>query len=233
MLRVADLRVAHGDVRVLHGVTLEVGRGEIVSLVGANGAGKSTTLRAISGLLPIEHGEVVFDGAPIVGLAPAAIVARGLSQVPEGRQLFTTLTVRENLELGAYTRRARAAMGRTMAEVFALFPRLAEREHQVVGTLSGGEQQMVAIGRALMANPRLLLCDEISLGLAPIVIRDIYAALPAIQSEGVSLLLVEQDIHQALSVARRVYCFQEGRASLAGEPAALSHDDIRRAYFGI
>ena len=203
MLRVADLHVARGDVRVLHGVTLEVGAGEIVSLVGANGAGKSTTLRAVSGLLPIARGSVVFDGAPIAGLTPAAIVERGLSQVPEGRQLFTTLTVRENLELGAYTPRARAASTRTMAEVFALFPRLEEREAQVVGTLSGGEQQMVAIGRALMALPRLLMLDETSLGLDPLQTRVIFRTISRINTEGRSVLLVEQNLAAALGIAHR------------------------------
>lgn len=234
MLRVTDLRVAHGDVRVLHGVTLEVGPGEIVSLVGANGAGKSTALRAISGLLPIEHGEVVFDGAPIARLAPAAIVARGLSQVPEGRQLFTTLTVRENLELGAYTRRARAAMGRTMAEVFGLFPRLAEREHQVVGTLSGGEQQMVAIGRALMALPRMLMLDEPSLGLDPLQTRLIFQTIVRINAEGRPVLLVEQNLAAALRIAHRAYVLENGRMALTGTGAELLTDTrTRKAFLGL
>ena len=234
MLRVTDLHVAHGDVRVLHGVTLEVGAREIVSLVGANGAGKSTTLRAISGLLPIERGGVVFDDATIAGMAPAAIVERGLSQVPEGRQLFTTLTVRENLELGAYTRRARGAMARTMAEVFALFPRLAEREGQVVGTLSGGEQQMVAIGRALMALPRMLMLDEPSLGLDPLQTRVIFRTIVQINAEGRSVLLVEQNLAAALRIAHRAYVLENGRMVLTGTGAELLTDErTKKAFLGL
>jgi len=234
LLRVTDLHVAHGDVRVLHGVTLEVGAREIVSLVGANGAGKSTTLRAISGLLPIERGGVVFDDATIAGMAPAAIVERGLSQVPEGRQLFTTLTVRENLELGAYTRRARGAMARTMAEVFALFPRLAEREGQVVGTLSGGEQQMVAIGRALMALPRMLMLDEPSLGLDPLQTRVIFRTIVQINAEGRSVLLVEQNLAAALRIAHRAYVLENGRMVLTGTGAELLTDErTKKAFLGL
>ena len=234
MLRVADLHVAHGDVRVLHGVTLEVGAGEIVSLVGANGAGKSTTLRAISGLLPIAQGSVVFDGAPIAALTPATIVERGLSQVPEGRQLFTTLTVRENLELGAYTPRARAASARTMGEVFALFPRLEERERQVVGTLSGGEQQMVAIGRALMALPRLLMLDEPSLGLDPLQTRVIFRTIARINAEGRSVLLVEQNLAAALRVAHRGYVLENGRMVLTGTGTELLGDErTKKAFLGL
>ena len=234
MLRVADLHVAHGDVRVLHGVTLEVGAGEIVSLVGANGAGKSTTLRAISGLLPIAQGSIAFDGAPIAGLPPASIVERGLSQVPEGRQLFTTLTVRENLELGAYTPRARAASARTMGEVFALFPRLEERERQVVGTLSGGEQQMVAIGRALMALPRLLMLDEPSLGLDPLQTRVIFRTIARINAERRSVLLVEQNLAAALRIAHRGYVLENGRMVLTGTGTELLGDErTKKAFLGL
>lgn len=234
MLRVADLHVAHGDVRVLHGVGLEVGAREIVSLVGANGAGKSTTLRAISGLLPIERGDIAFDDAAIAGLAPATIVERGLSQVPEGRQLFTALTVRENLELGAYTRRARAAMAQTMAEVFALFPRLDERQRQVVGTLSGGEQQMVAIGRALMARPRMLMLDEPSLGLDPLQTRVIFRTIVQINAEGRSVLLVEQNLAAALRIAHRAYVLENGRMVLAGTGAELLADErTKKAFLGL
>jgi branched-chain amino acid transport system ATP-binding protein len=234
LLRVADLHVAHGDVRVLHGVGLEVGAREIVSLVGANGAGKSTTLRAISGLLPIERVDIAFDDAAIAGLAPAAIVERGLSQVPEGRQLFTALTVRENLELGAYTRRARGAMAQTMAEVFALFPRLDERQRQVVGTLSGGEQQMVAIGRALMARPRMLMLDEPSLGLDPLQTRVIFRTIVQINAEGRSVLLVEQNLAAALRIAHRAYVLENGRMVLAGTGAELLADDrTKKAFLGL
>jgi branched-chain amino acid transport system ATP-binding protein len=230
LLETRGLTGFYGDFQALFGIDLRVEAGETVAIIGANGAGKSTFMRSLVGLVRAERSMVVFDGQPIGGLPAYRIVRQGIALVPEGRRLFPSLSVEENLRLGAYGERPGPW---NVEKVYALFPALKERRRAPGSALSGGQQQMVAIGRALMANPRLLLCDEISLGLAPIVIRDIYAALPAIQSEGVSLLLVEQDIHQALSVARRVYCFQEGRVSLAGEPAALSHDDIRRAYFGI
>jgi branched-chain amino acid transport system ATP-binding protein len=234
LLRVADLHVAYGDVRVLHGVALEVGEGEIVSLVGANGAGKSTTLKTVSGLMRPERGSVTFLGESLARLSPAAIVARGLSQVPEGRQLFTLLTVRENLELGAYTPRARGAMRRTMDEVFALFPRLQEREGQVVATLSGGEQQMVAIGRALMALPRMLMLDEPSLGLDPLQTRTIFRTIARINSEGRSILLVEQNLAAALQISHRGYVLENGRVALEGTGEALLRDErTKKAFLGM
>jgi len=234
LLRVDELHVAYGDVRVLHGVTLEVGEGEIVSLVGANGAGKSTTLKAISGLLHPERGEVVFQGEPVTRLAPAAIVARGLSQVPEGRQLFTLLTVRENLELGAYTPRARTATARTMEEVFALFPRLQERQGQVVATLSGGEQQMLAIGRALMALPRMLMLDEPSLGLDPLQVRTIFRTITRINTEGRSVLLVEQNLVAALQISHRGYVLENGRVVLEGTGQMLLREErTKKAFLGM
>ena len=234
LLRVADLYAAYGDVRVLHGVTLEVGEGEIVSLVGANGAGKSTTLKTISGLLRPERGSVTFGGEALTALSPAAIVARGLSQVPEGRQLFTLLTVRENLELGAYTPRARGAMGKSMEEVFALFPRLKERQDQVVATLSGGEQQMLAIGRALMALPRMLMLDEPSLGLDPLQVRLIFRTITRINAEGRSVLLVEQNLVAALQISHRGYVLEGGRMALEGTGESLLRDErTRRAFLGM
>ena len=230
LLETHGLTGFYDDFQALFGIDLRIEAGETVAIIGANGAGKSTFMRSLVGLVRAERHMVVFDGQPIGGLPAYRIVRQGIALVPEGRRLFPSLSIDENLRLGAYGERPGPW---TVERVYALFPALRERRRAPGSALSGGQQQMVAIGRALMANPRLLLCDEISLGLAPIVIRDIYAVLPAIRAEGVSILLVEQDIHQALSVARRVYCFQEGRVSLAGAPAALSHDDIRRAYFGI
>jgi branched-chain amino acid transport system ATP-binding protein len=221
-------------VRVLHGVALSVGEGEIVSLVGANGAGKSTLLRAISGLLDGAGGHVAFAGESIAGLPPAAIVARGLAQVPEGRQLFTNLTVRENLELGAYLPRARAAAAATLAEVFELFPRLHERQDQLVATLSGGEQQMVAIGRALMAAPRMLMLDEPSLGLDPLQVRTIFRTVSRINEEGRSILLVEQNLTAALRLSHRAYVLETGRIVLEGTGAELLGDArTKKAFLGL
>ena len=234
MLEVQSLSVAYGDVRVLHGVTLRVGQGEIVSLVGANGAGKTTTLRAVSGLLPALDGTVNFDGDPITGLAPSRIVARGLAHVPEGRQLFTNMTVRENLEMGAYLPRAKAALGETLAWVTALFPRLGERGEQLAGTLSGGEQQMLAIGRALMSRPRLLILDEPSLGLAPIMVKAIFDAVTRINRDGTTVLLVEQNLVQSLRLSHRGYVLETGRIVLEGTGAELlANPHTRKAFLGV
>jgi len=234
LLEVKDLSVAYGDVRVLHGVTLRVGRGQIVSLVGANGAGKTTTLRAVSGLLPALEGDVTFDGAPITGLAPSRIVERGLAHVPEGRQLFTNMTVQENLEMGAYLPRARAALGETLAWVTSLFPRLGERSTQLAGTLSGGEQQMLAIGRALMSRPRLLILDEPSLGLAPIMVKAIFDAVTRINTEGTTVLLVEQNLVQSLRLSHRGYVLETGRIVLEGTGAELlANPHTRKAFLGV
>jgi branched-chain amino acid transport system ATP-binding protein len=234
LLRVDNLDAAYGDVRVLHGVSLTVGEGEIVSLVGANGAGKSTTLKTISGLLRPAGGSVTFMGEALTRLSVATIVARGLSQVPEGRQLFTLLSVRENLELGAFTPKARGTVGQSMEEVFALFPRLKERQDQVVGTLSGGEQQMVAIGRALMAVPRLLMLDEPSLGLDPLQVRTIFRTITRINSEGRSILLVEQNLVMALGISHRAYVLENGRVVLEGTGESLLRDErTKRAFLGM
>jgi branched-chain amino acid transport system ATP-binding protein len=234
LLEVQGLSVAYGDVRVLHGVTLRVGQGEIVSLVGANGAGKTTTLRAVSGLLPALDGAVNFDGDPIIGLAPSRIVERGLAHVPEGRQLFTNMTVRENLEMGAYLPRAKSAMASTMDWVTGLFPRLGERGAQLAGTLSGGEQQMLAIGRALMSRPRLLILDEPSLGLAPIMVKAIFEAVTRINKEGTTVLLVEQNLVQSLRLSHRGYVLETGRIVLEGTGAELlANPHTRKAFLGV
>jgi branched-chain amino acid transport system ATP-binding protein len=230
MLETRGLTAFYGDFQALYGIDAALGPGETVAIIGANGAGKSTFLKTITGLLPSPPDAVRLAGTAIGGMAPARITRLGISLVPEGRKLFPSLTVEENLLIGAYGRAPGGFWN--LARVYALFPILAERRRVQSTSLSGGQQQMAAIGRALMANPRVLLCDEISLGLAPIVIRDIYNAIPAIKAQGTSILLVEQDIVQALAVADRVYCFQEGRVSLAGRPNELTREQIHAAYFG-
>jgi branched-chain amino acid transport system ATP-binding protein len=227
---VRALDAHYGDFQALFGISMGVAQGEVAAVIGANGAGKSTLLKCIAGAMPGQRDAIVFDGTPIGELPAHAVVARGIALVPEGRRLFPSLTVEENLLVGGQ-------LGRpgpwTLERVYELFPILAERARQPSTSLSGGQQQMVAIGRALMSNPRLLLCDEISLGLAPIVIRDIYARLPAIVAEGISLVIVEQDIVQALKVANHVYCLQEGRVALSGEAKAMTGEKIAAAYFGV
>jgi branched-chain amino acid transport system ATP-binding protein len=230
LLETRDLTAFYGDFQALFGISLAVAAGETVAVIGANASGKSTFLKAVAGLLPSPPGTISFDGGDVSGARAYRNVARGIVLVPEGRRLFPSLTVEENLRIGAWRRRSGTW---TLARVYELFPVLAQRRAQPATTLSGGQQQMCAIGRALMAGPRLLLCDEISLGLAPIVVRDIYAVLPAIKAEGTAIVIVEQDIVQALAVADRVYCFQEGRMTLAGKPADLTRDAIHAAYFGI
>ncbi|MFN7986756.1 MAG: ABC transporter ATP-binding protein [Thermoanaerobaculia bacterium] len=232
-LTVDGLRAGYGEVEALHGVSLHVEPGEIVALLGANGAGKSTTLRAISGLVKPAAGEVRLDGASLRGVPPHAIVARGLVQVPEGRRLFATLTVRENLEMGAFTRADADGVGESRCLVHRLFPVLRERERQLAGTLSGGEQQMLAIGRALMAAPWLLLLDEPSLGLSPILVRTILAALREINAAGVTVLLVEQNARAALRLAHRAYVLVTGTVALEGPAKDLLDDPaVRKAYLG-
>jgi branched-chain amino acid transport system ATP-binding protein len=230
LLRTRGLRAFYGDFQALFGIDTELAAGETIAIIGANGAGKSTYLKSIAGLLRAEPDSVVFEGRPIGGLVPADIMKRGIALVPEGRRLFPSLTVTENLLIGSYGRKEAGPW--SLASVLELFPALAEHRHRPGTMLSGGQQQMVAIGRALMSNPRVLLCDEISLGLAPIVIRDLYQSLPRIKASGASVILVEQDIVQAMKVADRVYCFQEGRLSLTGKPAELSREQIHVAYFG-
>lgn len=229
LLQTVKLNTGYGDFRALFDVDIEVAEGQIVAVIGANGAGKSTLLKAVARLLPVGADSVRFDDADISGFAASQAVRLGISLVPEGRRLFPSLSVEENLQIGGYSGRRGAWR---LAEVYNLFPRLAERRRHMGTALSGGEQQMVAIGRALMSNPRLLLCDELSLGLAPIVVQDIYAALPRIRDAGTSLVIVEQDIAQAMRAADRVYCLQEGRITLTGRPAELSRAAIHAAYFG-
>ncbi|GKY90164.1 ABC transporter ATP-binding protein [Sinisalibacter aestuarii] len=229
LLETRALEAFYGDFQALFGVDVTVGEGETVALIGANGAGKSTFLRAITGLLPAKGQKVSFDGQEIAGLPADRIHKAGLAMVPEGRRLFPSLTVEENLLIGASGGRKGPW---SLAKVYDLFPDLVAKKNNPGTALSGGQQQMVAIGRALMSNPRLLLCDEISLGLAPKVIKDIYEAVPRIREGGTSILVVEQDVGQAMAVASRVYCFMEGRVTLSGPPGELTRAEIAAAYFG-
>ena len=232
-LTVEGLRAGYGAVEALHGIRFHVEPGEIVALLGANGAGKSTVLRAISGLVKPTAGEIRLDGESLAGVPPHEIVGRGLVQVPEGRRLFGTLTVRENLDLGAFTRRDAAGIEESRRLVHRLFPILAARERQLAGTLSGGEQQMLAIGRALLAGPRILLLDEPSLGLSPILVRSILATLGEINAAGVTVLLVEQNARAALRLAHRGYVLVTGTVALEGPARDLLDDPaVRRAYLG-
>ena len=230
LLSTRDLTAFYGDFQALFGIDFEIAAGEIVAIIGSNGAGKSTFLRAVTGLLEAPADAVVFDGKSIGGLPAYDIVAAGIAMVPEGRRLFPSLSVEENLLIGGYAKRA-GPWG--LDRVFELFPILRERRRNPGTALSGGQQQMVAIGRALMANPKLLICDELSLGLAPIVIKEIYDALPRITRDGLTVIVVEQDVGTAQRVSQRLYCFQEGRVSLAGRSSELTHERISRAYFGV
>jgi branched-chain amino acid transport system ATP-binding protein len=234
ILAVESLQVRYGDVQALFGVSLEVFTGEILSVVGANGAGKTTLLNAISGLLPAAGGQIVFEGQPVQRLAPHERVTQGIVQVPEGRKLFANLTVQENLEVGSYASEARAKRRESLAHVFELFPRLAERRGQLAATMSGGEQQMLAIGRAMMALPRLLLLDEPSLGLAPVVVQQLFDVIRRISSDGVTILLVEQNVRQALNMANRGYVIENGHIVGSGTGQELLADDAtRRAFLGL
>jgi branched-chain amino acid transport system ATP-binding protein len=234
MLELRGLQAGYGRIRALRDVTLNVGRGEIVTLIGANGAGKSTTLMTICGMVAAEAGEILFEGEPLRGLKPEHIAARGIVQVPEGRRIFPRMSVQENLELGAYLRRDRDGIRRDLEHVMELFPVLARRRGQPGGTLSGGEQQMLAISRALMARPRLLLLDEPSLGLAPLVIRQIFAIIRRINEEGTTIFLVEQNANLALKLAHRGYVLENGETVLADTAEKLlNNEGVRRAYHGI
>ncbi len=233
LLEIQALDVHYGDAHVLFDVDLHVDEGSIVSLVGANGAGKSTLLKAVSGLVAPTDGEIRFRGRSIVGVAAQEIVGIGISHVPEGRGLFAQMTVLENLELGAYPSHQRTRMRESLARVFALFPRLDERRSQKAGSLSGGEQQMLAIGRALMANPSLLILDEPSLGLSPIIVRTMFELVRTLNEQGMTILLVEQNIHQALQVARHAYVLQTGHVVMQGSgPQLLDDPTVRKAYIG-
>jgi branched-chain amino acid transport system ATP-binding protein len=234
MLEIEDLHVGYGRVPALHGVSLRVDAGAIATLIGANGAGKSTTLRAISGLLRASRGRIVFDGHRLVGRAPHEILRLGIAHVPEGRQIFPDLTVAENLRLGAYRAGDRRGVRQRMDEVCARFPVLRERREQLGGTLSGGEQQMLAIGRALMTRPRLLLLDEPSLGLSPLYIRRVFSIIQELHAQGIAILLVEQKAQAALQIAQQGYVLETGRVVLQGTGTELlGNEMVRRAYFGL
>ena len=234
LLELQGVEVAYGDLPALRGVSLGVEEGETLSVVGANGAGKTTMLRAISGLLRPRAGRILLDGARLDQMPSHVIVARGVVQVPEGRKIFPGLTVKENLELGSYVAAARAHRRQSLERVLGLFPRLAERQRQAAGTMSGGEQQMLAIGRALMARPRILMLDEPSLGLAPIIVQEIFRIIAEINRLGTTVLLVEQNTRQALSLSRRGYVLENGRIALEGSGAELlGNEHVRRAYLGM
>jgi branched-chain amino acid transport system ATP-binding protein len=232
VLEVRELHVSYGEIRALRGVSFAVREGEIVTLLGSNGAGKTTTLRALSGLLHPREGDILFQGRSLLGVASHAIVHRGITHVPEGRRIFNRLTVLENLEMGAFTR-SDAGVREDMDRVFSIFPRLQERRGQIAGTLSGGEQQMLAIGRALMARPTLLLLDEPSMGLAPVLVEQIFETVLAINKQGVTILLVEQNAAMALSIAGRGYVLETGGIVLEGSAQNLADNpEVRRAYLG-
>jgi len=233
LLQVQKIDVFYHDFHALWDISLEVEEALVVSIIGANGAGKSTLLNTIAGVLNPSQGTIEFHGKKINGLMPYQAVAEGISMVPEGRRIFPRLTVLENLEMGCYIPKARQKKNEVLRKIYELFPILEERKNQLSSTLSGGEQQMLAIGRALMSEPRLILFDEISLGLAPLVIKNIYQRVKQINSEGITVLLVEQDIQRSLKAAYKVYIMQSGRICLEGRPGELSQEDIHKAYFGI
>ncbi|HEV8531319.1 MAG TPA: ABC transporter ATP-binding protein [Methylomirabilota bacterium] len=234
LLRVDGIQVGYGDMTAVHEASLEVRRGETVAMIGGNGAGKTTTLRAVSGLLPLRRGHIALDGRRLDGLGTAEIVGLGVAHVPEGRQLFPTMSVRENLDLGARTVEARRQRSDTLGWVYELFPRLAERQGQLAGTLSGGEQQMCAIGRGLMAKPRLLMLDEPSLGLAPVMVKLIFDNLERINREGLTILLVEQNVLRSLQICHRGYVLENGRITLEGpRESLLQSPHIKQAYLGL
>lgn len=230
LLATRNLDSFYGDFQALFGIDFEIAQGEIVAIIGANGAGKSTFLKTVAGLLKAKRDAVTFEGEPIGGMPTGKIVQRGVALVPEGRRLFPSLSVEENLLMGAYAKRPGPW---NLAAVYGLFPILAEKRRNPGTALSGGQQQMVAIGRALMSNPKLLICDEISLGLAPIVVKEIYDALPSVCAGGLTVIIVEQDVSVAQRVSNRLYCLQEGRVTLSGASQALSREQISQAYFGV
>lgn len=233
MLSIEDINVYYGNIHALKGVSLNINEGEIVTLIGANGAGKSTLLKTVSGLLKPKQGDIIFEGQSIVGKAAQAIVKQGISHVPEGRRVFANMTVEENLELGAFLRKDKVGIKKDMESVFERFPRLLERCKQLSGTLSGGEQQMLAMGRALMARPRLLLLDEPSMGLAPLLVKTIFKIIEDINKSGTTILLVEQNANMALSIANRAYVIETGRVVISGTAEELnSSEQVKQAYLG-
>lgn len=233
MLKLDNINLYYGAIHALKDISIEVEKGQIVTLIGANGAGKTSTLRAISGLNPIKSGSIEFNGKALKNIPAFQLVKMGISMVPEGRRIFANLTVMENLELGAYIRKDSKAVKADYNRIFQLFPRLLERKNQVAGTLSGGEQQMLAIGRALMSKPEILLMDEPSMGLAPIIVKDIFNIIKEINGEGVTVLLVEQNAHMALSIAHKAYVLETGRIILSGDADKLLNDEsVKSAYLG-
>jgi branched-chain amino acid transport system ATP-binding protein len=233
LLKVKDLHVHYGAIHAIHGINIDVFKGEIVTILGANGAGKTTTLRTISGLIPLSSGEILFDGKPVHHLQAHKIVALGMAQSPEGRMVFPDLTVAVNLEMGAYLRRDTARVNKDQKKMFELFPRLEERQKQLAGTLSGGEQQMLAIARAYMASPKLLLLDEPSLGIAPILVQAIFNAIVEINKQGTTVLLVEQNAFAALKIAHRGYVLTTGELAMSGKASdLLQNEEVQKAYLG-
>jgi branched-chain amino acid transport system ATP-binding protein len=234
LLEINNIDVSYGDVQVIFDLSLKVEKGEVVSIIGGNGAGKSTLLRTISGLMPPSAGSITFDGVPVQKETPEGIVTNGIIHVPEGRRLFALMSVKDNLMVGAYNKRAKKDALRTLDKVYAMLPRLQERENQIAMTLSGGEQQMVAIGRGLMAQPHLLMLDEPSLGLAPILIKDIFETVRKIADQGTTVLMVEQDVKHSLSLSDRGYVLEHGRVAMEGNAADLIDDPhVKEAYLGI
>lgn len=233
ILHVEDLNVYYGSIRAVKGISFDVEEGEIVTLIGANGAGKSTTLNTVAGLLKPREGKVEFEGESLLGIPPHKIVSRGMALCPEGRRVFLQMSVRDNLEMGAFTRTNSAEVADSLEMVFERFPRLKEREGQSAGTLSGGEQQMLAMGRALMSKPRLLMLDEPSMGLAPILVQEIFNIIKALHDAGTTVLLVEQNARMALSIADRAYVLETGKVSMSGNAADLANDErVKQAYLG-
>ena len=233
MLKVTDLEVSYGAIKALRGISFEVNQGEIITLIGSNGAGKTTTLHSISNIIKKARGSVVFEEEDISSLSPDAIVRKGLIQVPEGRRIFANLSVRDNLEMGAFTRKDKGGIKEDLEMVYEMFPRLKERIRQVAGTLSGGEQQMLAMGRALMSKPRLLLLDEPSMGLAPILVDEIFSIIQRINKAGTTVLLVEQNAYKALSIADRAYILETGLVTKSGDAGDLAEDNaVKAAYLG-
>ena len=233
ILKVTDMTVNYGVIQAVKGISFEVEQGEIVALIGANGAGKTTTLHTVTGMIPAKSGSIQFDGTDITKVPAHRIVSMGLAHVPEGRRVFAQLTVLENLKMGAYTRKDKDGIEKSLEEIYKRFPRLEERKSQLAGTLSGGEQQMLAMGRALMTEPRMLLLDEPSMGLSPILVKEIFSIVKTLHSDGITVLLVEQNAKMALSISDRAYVLETGLISMSGRARDLLHDDkVRRAYLG-
>lgn len=233
MLKIENLEVSYGAVQALRGISMEVADGEIVSLIGANGAGKTTTLHAVTGLVPIKAGSVEYDGHDLRKIDPSKIVSMGLAHVPEGRQVFTRMTVAENLAMGAYHRKDKKGIEADLEHVYERFPRLKERAKQLAGTLSGGEQQMVAMGRAIMSAPKLVVMDEPSMGLSPVLVKEVFDIIQTMHESGITILLVEQNAKMALAISNRAYVLENGRITMSGDANTLLHDDkVRKAYLG-